>query len=435
MHESFIRIVVELVFAGISVVALYYFIRAFLKQERKIHIVWKALVVIGIFIVRFFSNYFFYDSVWVISGVSVVGAILVGAVCFRVKWLWIILSVAFFWLASACAELVSVFIITAFQPVPVNEFMLHSTHRLQGQTISYLLMLMLITLMSHFKLRKMHFINFKIALAFCALPLVSMFIAYQFVMYAVRHIYTPAISDILILFSLIFVNTLIFLLIESLVREESKSRMLLLLKIQNEAQQSHIVQLMESQAQIQKISHDFKQNVESLLALCVDNNYEQLSSNLYKLSNSHPTYLLVNTENIMLDALLSSKMEKAEKNNIKFDLKLKILPKLEGITMDICTLLGNALDNAIEACVRSKENDQFIKLELEISTLQFVCRIKNTLGTAPKLDGKYYRTLKPDYKFHGIGLRSMGQTCDTLGGSLDFWHDDKYFECQIYLPM
>ena len=435
MPEPLMWMIVEMAFAMITTVVMFFFARAFLKDERELHTGWKALVFTSVFFTRFLSNYFFSDSVMVVSGASLAIASLIGMICFRAKVYVVLLSAVFYLLVSASTELISAFIITTFQPVAIADLMQHGVYRLQARTVNYLLLLVLVMLITRFRRGRMNIFKFKTAMTHLILPLVSMFVAYRYAIHVTEYGHTLTISDVFTLFSIIFVNVIIFILTENLIRQNEKDRMFILLKSQDEIKNSHIVQLTENQKQARKMSHDFKQYIDMLIALCTSNKHEELLKNLNELSAKTFSSMSVDSGNIMLDAILYSKKEEAKKHNIDFKLELDVLKEHPGISMDICTMLGNGLDNAIEACIRSENIERFVQVRITANVSQFECYIKNSIGEKPIPDGKFFKSSKPDAAHHGIGLRSMKQTCDAFGGIIDYGHDDKYFECHIYLPL
>ena len=216
-------------------------------------------------------------------------------------------------------------------------------------------------------------------------------------------------------------------------RRNEKSKVSIL--HQNELQESHIMQLTENQEQIKMLSHDFKQKVETIRTLNDTGKYEELTAYIKEISHSQPAFILIDTGNAMLDAILSSKESEATRNSIDFALKMDIPQGLPNITVAVCTMLGNALDNAIEACLRTTISNRFIRMEIRATKTQFLCRIVNALGEPPKPSGNFLKTSKADHANHGMGLKSMKQTCDILGGDFSFEYTDTDFEIQIYLPI
>jgi len=201
------------------------------------------------------------------------------------------------------------------------------------------------------------------------------------------------------------------------------------------AQQNHINRLINNHEQIRLMYHDFKQQVDVLYHLCNKKQYDELLGHLSKLSNYHSTFLIVKTGNIMLDAVLSSKKEDAIRQGIDFTFNLNVKPELTYMCMEICILLGNAIDNAIEACVRSCLDKKIIEMDLVADSSRFLLHIKNTVGIVPQVKGKFLKTQKGDNLRHGIGLKSIKQISNKLGGDMTYEYNDNQFNIWIYLPI
>jgi len=246
--------------------------------------------------------------------------------------------------------------------------------------------------------------------------------------------YAPTTNEIMPIISIVAVNVLLFILVEILIRQNEKNQKLLLIEVQNDAHITHIKQLTQYQNQIRTMSHDFRQQVQELYTLCVENKSDELQAKLTELSNRRSKDLAMDTGNIMLDSILTSKIEVAEVEKIDFKQKLDVEPELDYINSEICVLLGNALDNAIEACVRS-DGDKFIGMELTATPKQFLCHIINTIGATPQADGEFLKTAKQDTLRHGIGLQSMSQICEDVGGTLTYDFNEEHFNLWIKITI
>lgn len=122
---------------------------------------------------------------------------------------------------------------------------------------------------------------------------------------------------------------------------------------------------------------------------------------------------LVDTGNAALDTILTSKKTLAESKGIEFDMKVQVPLALAVAPMDVAAILGNALDNAIEACERIGEGARWIELSLVQQESALLCKIVNSApqGTLT------LQTTKDDAINHGFGLDSIKATLakyDTL---------------------
>jgi sensor histidine kinase YesM len=316
--------------------------------------------------------------------------------------------------------------------------------RIQAALLQMLSMVVLIALISRF--RK---ISFNIPLTKESLPIFVLPVFCHTMTFWISRItfHFPEITAIIIALEanvdnwewgvtlgVLFFNIFVLIILETTMRNREKARIQAALEVQNNIQQTHLLQLAENQDQIRTIKHDFRQHLGVMQHLLKAQEHEQLNSYLIELLGREPSVQFVDTGNLILDALLSCKKGETLKYKINFTLEGEILPNLSYMTTELCALLGNALDNAIEACLRAEQSDTFIDLEINANENQLMCYIKNTLGVLPRTDGKFLKTQKTDTKHHGIGLRSMQQTCDALAGNLKFEYNNDYFETWIHIP-
>jgi sensor histidine kinase regulating citrate/malate metabolism len=184
-----------------------------------------------------------------------------------------------------------------------------------------------------------------------------------------------------------------------------------------------------------RLSHDFKHHVQAMGALCEARSIDELADYLRRLADEQvragPP---LSTGNPILDALLSAKRVAAEQRGIRCEWSLSIPPELGLPAVDLCALLGNALDNAIEACGRAG-GQTFIQMGMFVRNGNLLCEIKNTVGAAPEPRGQSLKTLKGGAAPHGIGMNSMKWHCANLGGKMSFEYDESVFELRFLIPI
>ncbi|MCL2223206.1 MAG: GHKL domain-containing protein [Oscillospiraceae bacterium] len=428
--ENIIWVSIELAFSAIYTILTFLFVLTFLKGRRNIHVAPKVFLLIIVCLIKYFVSTMFEENTIAFTSESLLSAFLIGIVFCKVRIHAALISAFFATLAGVVSELTTGFLVTRFQEVPLGEVMRFSIYRLQGRTMTALVMLVIIMLVKRFRKGSIKAMSANVMLALCIVPIISAVVAQQFAIHVIGSPYTPTINDVIPLVSIAILNIFIFIFVEYIMRHNEVSQKIIIAETQNEAHQSHINLLTHNQMQIRTMTHDFKQQVHELYTLCEENRLEELRSKLLDLSNRESDTLLVNTENIMLDSILTSKIELADKQSINFKRKFDVAPDLDYLDSEICVLLGNALDNAIEACMRST-CERFIGMELTATPKQFLCHITNTIGTEPQSDGEYLKTSKKDGLYHGIGLQSMKRICEDLGGSLSFSYNDSRFNLWI----
>ena len=425
-------VIVEFIFSGIGLLLTYLFMRSFLKKKSDVHSFLKLLAILIVFTLRV-SGHLLNENIIIFSSLTIISAFILGKAFFKAKIREIGLATVFSFLVGASSELVVAFIITLYQGISFAEIIQLNIYRFQLRTLTYLIYLLAIVLVSHFRNGRMEQLSLKMTLTLFIPPLVSVLTVQQFAVHIVSETYMTTIVEIIPLVSIVVVNIFIFVFVENLLSQNEKNKTLALIEAKSDSQQQHITQLLNTHDQIKEMSHDFKHQVAVLYSLVEEEKYEDLKLNLSNILNAAHKPLIFNTENIMLDAMLSSKKWEAEKHEIDFKLKLDVQSDLSYMKMEICVLLSNALDNAIEACCRSKEDYKEIDMEIKANEAVFMFRMMNSVGESPETHEGFIRTKKQDDLHHGVGLKSMKKTCQRLGGDMEYSYDGEHFKLGVYI--
>ena len=425
----------EFTYAGVSAFLTYLFMKAFLKKRKDVDISWKIVTIVIVFLAKFIASYGFRESTVIIPSLSFLSAIAIGIICFRDKLRGVAVAGFFQLITGASAELIGAFVVITFQDVSVRGLVEYNIYRIQARTLSYLAYLIIIMLVSRFRNVSIEGMAVRPMVALCAFPLASMIIVQQFAQHLIRYAYAATIQEVIPLASILLVNIFIFVLVENLMRQNEKSRALILAETQGEALTEHLKQFMANQEQVTRMSHDFKHRVITLYALCKEKRYDELLDDLDKLSKKADQAPLVNTDNAMLDAIISYKKVEAEKHHIDLHIDLSVQPNIAYMTIEHCVLLGNALDNAIEACCKCPKDERKINLDLKAIDTAFMFNLTNTFADTPVESNGKFVTSKPGALKHGIGMSSMKRTCELLGGFMAYSYGAKRFKLQINIPI
>ena len=104
-------------------------------------------------------------------------------------------------------------------------------------------------------------------------------------------------------------------------------------------------------------------------------------------------------------------------------------------TMELCSLLGNALENAIEAAEKVEADDQRLILFSLDRRKGFAClRVENRCAEAPMVRDSVQQTTKADKALHGFGLRSMAGIVEKYGGSMKTSFEDGWYRLRVLIP-
>jgi len=175
---------------------------------------------------------------------------------------------------------------------------------------------------------------------------------------------------------------------------------------QLKSQSKHLDEILLVQNQLKGFRHDIKNHWVALRGYFQRKDYEGGIQYIDEMSDKFTSGETIDTGNVALDAIISTKKALAEEKNIKFESTVQIPEKMPVDATDICIIFGNALDNAIEACDKIKDDKKQIKLSVIFEEDAILCKISNTISKGKRLSMK---TTKTDKGNHGFGIENIKQ--------------------------
>ena len=241
------------------------------------------------------------------------------------------------------------------------------------------------------------------------------------------------INEILISgFVLIVVNvTMVFIdekIYKSIVLENEKN----ILELQTNAQENQINIINQSIETVRIMKHDMKNHVLMIKNLYENGNREEaekyVDKTLYDIENNS----LSNSHNIIIDSIINFKLNAVMDKNI--DIKLDIcVPQVINITSnDITTILGNLLDNAINAVMKVDKKILDIKISFKMGNL--IILIDNSYNGNLIYDNGKLKTTHLFKSNHGLGISSIEKVLDKYGGELHIEHTEDMFSVSVVVP-
>ena len=139
--------------------------------------------------------------------------------------------------------------------------------------------------------------------------------------------------------------------------------------------------------------------------------------------------LIANTRNSTIDALLNQKAQVAKKNNIDIRFKVNDLSGIQVAPIDLVIIIGNLLDNAIEACVKLPAGEREIYAQLLLEDTLFL----SFRNTSPPVEivNSYIATTKKPPDLHGFGLQNVKTALGKYDSFYDMAYEDGYFSFTI----
>lgn len=239
---------------------------------------------------------------------------------------------------------------------------------------------------------------------------------------------------IYIAFGLLAMNIIVFYLINDILKREAQIRedRLLLERVKNETGMYRTIS--ENYDKQRKREHEYQNQLTCIAALARDHKVDEINRYLKKYNDEILVHTdLIDTNHVIVNAILNSKYQEARKKGIVFVVKVNDLSEVKLKDEDIVLILSNLLNNAIEA---SEVCDQaVIRLNFVKEGRQVILSVVNTYSKEPSTDGnKFITTKAEDTDTHGIGISNIKETVEKYGGSCVIKYDKKSFRFAILIP-
>lgn len=165
--------------------------------------------------------------------------------------------------------------------------------------------------------------------------------------------------------------------------------------------------------------------------------YDKLEEHYRQKAEFYPQKkCLIDTGNIGIDAILCCKQERAQQEGIHMELENRIAGGIGIEDWDLSTLLGNLMDNALEAVRELDAKDKWIRIRISTDETAFFLEISNPYGGRRRKDDKRnYRTLKADKRLHGLGLLQVKRIARKYGGRVVLSDENNRFCAKVFLYM
>lgn len=134
-----------------------------------------------------------------------------------------------------------------------------------------------------------------------------------------------------------------------------------------------------------------------------------------------------------IDYLISSKMALAEQEHIKTKVNIEYPHNTNIRSVDLTTILGNLLDNALEAAKTAPDNLRFLNLTVRRINAMLIIKVENGYGEAPTQKDGSLLTSKIDKAFHGWGLKSVQTAAEHYDGTINAEYKDGIFKSVVTL--
>lgn len=204
---------------------------------------------------------------------------------------------------------------------------------------------------------------------------------------------------------------------------------------QNKVMKSQLEEMNHIYLTMRGWRHDYHNHMQKIRAHLALKEYKEVDRYVdlmeTELSEIDFTY---KTGNTGVDAMLNSKLTLAEKNGLRIKCDAMLPKELSVNQVDLCVLLGNLIDNAIEACDKLEEEERrFLRIYMCVRKQQLYISVSNaTNEVIRKLDKEYISNKRGN---HGHGLKRIDLIVDKYQGYINRQNEPGVFATEVMLPL
>lgn len=205
-------------------------------------------------------------------------------------------------------------------------------------------------------------------------------------------------------------------------------------RFQNELVNRHYDEVDTMYRKMRGWRHDYHNHIQTLMAYLSMAQYDEAARYLELLEKDLTKVdTVLRTGNIKVDAILNSKLTLIQERNIKVDATAMVPKEIAISDIDLSVLIGNLMDNAMEACAKVPEEERFIRIYIDVIKKQLYISVTNSMEGTAKRKGSHFLSDKQGN--HGFGLLRIDDIVAKHGGYLNRQTESGVFATEIMLPL
>lgn len=183
------------------------------------------------------------------------------------------------------------------------------------------------------------------------------------------------------------------------------------------------------------LKHDIRQHVLLVKSMIQTGNTEEAIHYIQKFDHDQVTENIpILCKHLSIDSFVKHYIAMALDNGVDFQTKLNIPPDINIHIIDLCVVLGNVIENAINACSKiDSHQSKYIELKCNILDSHFIIKIKNSYNGELIKEGNTYLSTCP--KGQGIGIPSIISLAEKYNGHVDIQHTSNEFQVNIIMSL
>ena len=203
---------------------------------------------------------------------------------------------------------------------------------------------------------------------------------------------------------------------------------------QQELIKTHYSEVENMYRQMRQWRHDYRSHIQTMKIYAANGDLDAIKGYLDMLDTDLQTVdTVIKTGNKMTDAILNSKISLAKNKNINVIADAHIPVELTTPEIELCAIIGNLFDNAIEASVELPEEQRMIRVYMDMKETQLYISFTNLTASKKqrKIAGRFFTTKGEG---HGLGLLRIDDIVARHDGYVNRNSEDGAFTTEILIP-
>ena len=345
---------------------------------------------------------------------------------YKEKWKNRLVAFCFNFGAMFAAEAI---VSALFGYVNAEVFRVRQYYSYFGMVCLPLVQLLIVLIIRNFKnLRKREAVTTSYWIISLVLPVLSIYLYIQIC----SQLGISKINLFLCSFTVLLINILVIFLYDKQIKSFVLEREKEVLELQNIYQEKQYELIIESVERTRKHQHDFRNHLNAMFYFSQKKDWEAMQAYIGELrERTIEDKQFINTGSIIFDGILNYKLQKAEQEGIDMNLDILIPSDIIIEYCDITILLGNLLDNSMEAA--KGEVGSWIKAKILYRQKRLNIRVANTYSNELICQDSLFQTNKQDKEKHGYGLKNVQEVVERYDGVMEARGEKGVFTVNIAL--
>ena len=218
----------------------------------------------------------------------------------------------------------------------------------------------------------------------------------------------------------------LFIVLVILVYQKKEMKRLILLKDKCISEQTEQYKTaMNKERELRRFRHDYNAHMTAVSGLLANEEYDKLKEYIKSMGYFKEKFNLVNSGNIITDAVFNQYKELCDKDNIEFEISGKLPENFNMAETDLCVLFSNLMSNAYEAAAQCEKDSSIIRTQIRNNDDDVFIKLSNSVKGEVVFKNGLPVTDKPDRKNHGFGVENILEVVERNGGHVEWKQSDK----------